>query len=283
MTDRIPVIVDDRECRSGVVQALRASAGFDVAVRRLAVGDYLVDDRFLFERKTLPDLGLSIQSGRLFRQALRLAQVEHLRPVMVLEGTSAGLRDCGMRWEAIQGALVTIALFIGLPVLRTRSPQETARTLLYAARQGRAVARSALPRQGRRPKGKAALQRHVLQGLPGVGPERAARLLERFGSVRAVLTADKEALASVSGIGERTAGRIVWAVEDGGARYAPGVAIPHPDADFLFVGCRSGDQYMPSTASRLFSTAAISSLVSVVSGPSAMRRRSSARGLSAII
>src|SRR3990167_6477839 len=92
MAGRIPIIVDDRERRGGVVGALRASGNFAVAVRRLAVGDYLVDDRFLIERKTLPDLTLSIQSGRLFRQALRLAQVSHLRPALILEGTSADLR-----------------------------------------------------------------------------------------------------------------------------------------------------------------------------------------------
>ena len=226
MADRIPIIVDDRECRGGVVDALRASGDFNVTVRRLAVGDYLVDDRFLIERKTLPDLALSIQSGRLFRQALRLARAERLQPVMVLEGTSTSLRDCGMGWEAIQGALVTVSLFIGLPVLRTRAPAETARTLLYIARQGRAVAQGALPRRGRRPKGKTALQQHLLQGLPGVGPERAARLLARFGNVRAVLTADQETLTSVSGIGARTAKRIIWAVEEPGARYAADVAFP---------------------------------------------------------
>jgi ERCC4-type nuclease len=219
MSDRIPVIVDDRECRSGVVQALHVTGGFDVAVRRLAVGDYLVDNRFLFERKSLPDLVLSIQSGRLFKQALRLARVGHLRPVLVLEGTSGDLRGCGMGWGSIQGALVTISLFVGLAVLRTRSASETARTLLYTARQGRAVARGALPRSGRRPKGKMALQRHLLQGLPGVGPELANRLLNRFGSVRAVLMADEETLASVPGIGAGTAKRIVWAVEEAGARY----------------------------------------------------------------
>src|SRR3990172_9234708 len=237
MAGRIPIIVDDRERRGGVVGALRASENFDVAARRLAVGDYLVDDRFLIERKTLPDLTLSIQSGRLFRQALRLAQVSHLRPALILEGTSAdlrlkhaetGLRDGGMGWEAIQGALVTGSLFVGLPVLRTRSPAETARTLLYVARQGRAVAQGALPRRGRRPKGKAALQRHLLQGLPGVGPERAARLLAHFGNVRAVLTADQETLASVCGIGARTAKRIAWAVEEPGARYAADVASLPP-------------------------------------------------------
>lgn len=231
MADRIPIIVDDREGRSCVLEALQASGGFDITVQRMAVGDYLVDDRLLFERKTLPDLALSIQSGRLFRQALALASAaggSHLRPALILEGTSADLRDCGMAWAAIQGAVVTVSLFIGLPVLRARSPAETVRTLLYAARhlrQARAIAQGALPRHGRRPKGKAALQRHLLQGLPGIGPGRADRLLEHFGSVRAVVTADQDVRASVTGIGARTAGRIVWAVKDARARYTPGFAL----------------------------------------------------------
>ncbi|MBI2311037.1 MAG: hypothetical protein HYU77_00830 [Betaproteobacteria bacterium] len=60
--ETIPIIADDRECRGGVVEALRATGCFDVTLRWLAVGDYKVDGRFLFERKTLPDLVLSIQS-----------------------------------------------------------------------------------------------------------------------------------------------------------------------------------------------------------------------------
>lgn len=62
MADRMAVIVDDRERRSGVVQALHVSGDFDITIQRLAVGDYLVDGRFLFERKTLPDL--AVRSGR---------------------------------------------------------------------------------------------------------------------------------------------------------------------------------------------------------------------------
>lgn len=217
---RLPVIADDRECRGAVVEELRGSDCFDVAVQRLPAGDYRVDDRFLFERKTLPDLVLSIESGRLFSQALRLAEAETLRPALVLEGTFRDLRGCGMAWEAIQGALVTVSLFVGLPVLRTRSPQETVRTFLYAARQGRAASQGALPRRGHRPKGKAAFQRYLLQGLPGVGPQRAARLLERFGAVNAVFGADEQALASVDGIGKETARRIRWAVSEPLGRYA---------------------------------------------------------------
>jgi len=53
-----------------------------------------------------------------------------------------------------------------------------------------------------------------LQGLPGVGSERAARLLDEFGSVVAVVTASREELRSGDSIGERTADRIKWAVRE---------------------------------------------------------------------
>lgn len=225
MTPLIPLILDDRE-RSSPLPALLAQTGvFDIEVRRLAVGDYLVDGRLLFERKTLPDLVLSIKDGRLFNQALRLA-ASPLRAALVIEGTARDLAGSGMRWEAVQGALVTVALFIGLPLLRSRTPVETARTLEFAALQGRTVASGALARRGRRPRGKAAVQRYVLQGLPGIGPEKAARLIGRFGSVQAVIAADAAALEAVPGIGARTAKRVRWAVEEARADYAASISGP---------------------------------------------------------
>ena len=41
----------------------------------------------------------------------------------------------------------------------------------------------------------------LLQGLPGIGPERARRLLTHFGSVEKVVTADAKSLAEIDGIG----------------------------------------------------------------------------------
>ncbi len=210
----IPLVVDDRETRSALFACLRDAPAFAVTVERLPVGDYRVDGRFLFERKTLPDLAGSIQSSRLFRQALRLAAVSDLRPALVLEGTGRDLEGCGMRREAVQGALVTLSLFFGLPVLRSRSPQETLDLFRFTAQQGREFSTGALPRRGLRPKGKRRLQCHLLQGLPGVGPERAGRLLERFGTVAAVMGADERSLREVPGIGRNVARAIRWAVEE---------------------------------------------------------------------
>jgi ERCC4-type nuclease len=124
-----------------------------------------------------------------------------------------------MRRKAFQGALVTVSVFIGLPILRTRSAAESADTLLSIARQGRSVAAGALPRRGQRPKNKRALQLHLLQGLPGVGPKRAACLLERFGNVADMVGADVQELAEVAGIGGQTARRIKWAVEESASTY----------------------------------------------------------------
>lgn len=215
----IAITIDHRESRSPVMTALRESTEFTATFTHLTLGDYLIDNRFLVERKTLPDLIESIKSGRLFDQALRLAAVEQWRPALILEGTARDIEGSGMRWEAVQGALVTVSLFIGLPVLRTRSARETVNTFGFIARQGRTVASGALQRRGARPKGKRALQSHILQSLPRVGAERAARLLDRFGSVEAVIRACDAELKEVEGIGPRTARCIRWAVEENGSNY----------------------------------------------------------------
>ena len=205
--------VDDREVSSPVLAALRRHPEFRIQVERLTVGDYLIDDSLLFERKTLMDLAASIKDGRLFAQAERLASAGP-RGALILEGTAKDLTESRMRREAIQGALVTLTLFFGLPLLRARDPDESARLMLFAARQQRSFARGALPRHGKRPRGKARLQSHILQGLPRIGPERAKRLIEHFGSIEAVIAADARALTEVPGIGDAVAETIRWAVRE---------------------------------------------------------------------
>ncbi len=224
------VVVDDREAGSGTVEALKAMDGVDLTVERLPLGDYAWDGRLLFERKTLRDLAASLKDGRLLRQACRLASAP-MRGVLILEGTTRDLAGSGMRREAIQGALVSITVLLGIPLLRARDAGESARLMRYAARQLRALGdasrREALPRPlpARRPKGKRKTQLHILQGLPGIGPKRARRLLERFGSIEAALTASIEELASTSGIGPATAEAIRWAVGE----QPPGYTLPDDD------------------------------------------------------
>jgi len=230
LSQRFTVFIDDREAASPVAAALMRMPDIRVQVQRLAVGDYQVDDALLFERKTLPDLAGSIKDGRLFKQALRLANAQQ-RGALILEGRSNALAGSRMHRDAIQGALIALTVYLGLPLLRAVDGDETARLIRYTAIQGRAQAIGAVPRPGQRPRGKRRTQSHILQGLPGIGPERARRLLDRFGSVEAVIAASAEGLACVDGIGERTANAIRWAVEEPVARYSVQTCGVSPQMD----------------------------------------------------
>jgi ERCC4-type nuclease len=214
----VAIVADDRERTSGVVEHLRAIPGVSVGIERLAAGDYQVDRTLLFERKTLRDFSLSIVDGRLFKQMGALARTRS-KAVLILEGTGKDAESVGVRREAVQGALITISLLLGIPVLRSVSAEETARLIVYAARQLQAVGKSGFPRPGYRPGTKKGRQLFILQGLPGVGRERALRLLEKFGSVEAVIRAEREELLSVEGVGAKTADRIRLAVSEHQALY----------------------------------------------------------------
>ena len=214
-------MADDRERGAGVIEALAVRPDVEIAIERLVAGDYLADSRILFERKTVSDFAASLVDGRLFHQAVRLANAA-LPAALVLEGGMAEAAALGVRRESIQGALITLGVFLGIALLRSESPEETARLICYAARQGQALAAGGLPRHSHRPQGKRRLQLYILQGLPGVGPRRAAGLLERFGSVERACAAPASELTEVPGIGDRIARRIRWAVEERTAPYAQG-------------------------------------------------------------
>ena len=220
----IDIIVDHRELNAPVLPLLRDRAECRVQLAQLKAGDYAIGGSLLFERKTIQDLVVSIFDGRLFSQAQRLS-TSGARGVLIVEGPISGLSDQGMTWEAIQGALVTVAVFYGVPVLWSRDARDTVNTMLYAAQQARTRASGALRRPGYRPRGKRARQLFILQSLPMVGPERARRLLDRFGSIRAVMQAGIDELNAVEGIGKVVATAINLVVEEPRAEYRSGAPV----------------------------------------------------------
>lgn len=61
----------------------------------------------------------------------------------------------------------------------------------------------------------------VLDGVPGLGPARQAALLRHFGSVKRLRAASVEEIASVQGMGDRTAAAVVAALAAPGVAAAP--------------------------------------------------------------
>jgi DNA excision repair protein ERCC-4 len=200
----LDVAADDREAASGVVEQLRLDKTIRLTVRRLDLGDYLVGNRVLIERKTVADFSASIVDGRLFRQACRMASGA-CRPLVLIEGHVPLGGACGVGREAIQGAMIMLAVFLNIPCLRSFDAGESVALIRYAAAQLRRDIGVGIYRHGRRPGGLRKRRLFVLQGLPGIGPARAGRLLDAFGGIERVVSADAATLAQVPGIGRKTA------------------------------------------------------------------------------
>lgn len=197
--------IDPRERASRLYELAQASDAFEVRVRRLPVGDYLIAGAVLVERKTHADFAASLLDGRLFPQAAALARNPH-RPLILLEGP-APPRLPDVHPHALEGAMASLAVRWRLPVLHARDPEDSLRLLRFLASQAERAAATVLKRFGK-PKRLASRKLYVLQGLPGVGPALASRLLAHFGSIERVMAAAETALTETAGVGPTKAARI---------------------------------------------------------------------------
>jgi DNA excision repair protein ERCC-4 len=160
----VRIVADDRENAGGVMGELRGRDDVALEVRRLGVGDFLVEDNFAVERKTLRDFAASVIDARLFKQAGAMA-VRARRGIIVLEGTATTADRLGVPREALQGALITVSVFYGLAVLRASDQAETTRLLIYYWTTGAALCQ----------------RRSAAAGLSSKGQTRAGAL--RFAGV----------------------------------------------------------------------------------------------------
>jgi len=206
-TENVLILIDDRERPSGIAEELKKLSGVLVRIEHLAVGDYDIDGAVLIERKTATDFAQSLMDGRLFGQAKQMAN-SPLRTAYILEGSSADWLELGVSRESMQGALVTLMLIFDIPVFRSSDPAESARLIFYIGSQLARLRDPDVPYRLAKVKRKQSLQLRVLQGLPGVGPDRAKKLLERFKTVRACFGATIAELMDVEGIGPKTAAAI---------------------------------------------------------------------------
>lgn len=194
------VVVDKREGASSVVTKL-FDAGANLEHRTLDVGDYIVSDRVLIERKTLSDLEASLLDGRLWDQIK--AMQAYPKPVMILEGEGVPTRIAP---EAYWGTLATVAQDFGVSLLRTLSSAETAQAILsIAKREQNREGRSIAIRHAPAPKDPQEQPVYILAGFPGIEDKLARRLLQHFGTLRGVLSASLEDLQAVEGIGPEKA------------------------------------------------------------------------------
>lgn len=204
-TPVISLFYDDREHADSIIAKLSCHTDLQLIKKRLPLGDYQLK-QWLIERKTLPDLVLSLCDGRLFSQIARLAESD-FNVVLLIEGKSQDIEYYNIHREALIGALCAISLQFHIPVLRSQSQTETAKLLYFCAKQLNQN-ENQIKRGGRKPKRAKNRQLFILQGLPQIGPKLAKRLLCHFLTIEAVMTASEHELIQVEGMGKNKAKKI---------------------------------------------------------------------------
>ncbi|WP_302082148.1 DEAD/DEAH box helicase [Salinibaculum rarum] len=207
--DGVELVVDQRELDSTIARDLSKRDGIETRLETLEVGDYVLSDRVVVERKTVADFLDTLTGGdrSLFEQVGDDAR-HYARPVVVIEGEDLyGQRN--VHPKAIHGALASLAVDFGASILRTSGQSETADLLeVIAEREQEEDDREVSVHGEKQSKTLTEQQEYVVASIAEVGPVTARSLLEEFGSVEAVMTADEEALTEADGVGAVTAERI---------------------------------------------------------------------------
>ncbi len=214
----VDVVVDSREAskNSDIVEGLRRK-GLRIAIAALSAGDYylLASDpskAVLVERKTVIDFANSIRDGRVWDQVRRLkeaAEEDGVKPLILLEGW-LGLIEKRTKWNvaAVLRVIDEIVLDWGIPIVPSHSKEATIAWLAAKARSLGSTESKRVIRLRVEKKPLTLRERILYVAESIVGPTLARRLLNHFGTLRAVANASVAELMKVEGIGEKRAREI---------------------------------------------------------------------------
>jgi ERCC4-related helicase len=203
----LTIKVDHREYRSPVVHHL-ASKGMIVEPLQLDIGDYVLSTRIGVERKTVDDFLDSLIDGKLFRQLQHLRD-SYARPILVVEGEDLFTKR-NISHHSIYGSFISILVDFGIPIISTKSARDTADLLYIAAKREQRQEKKTVALRGEKPSpSQRQRQQYIIEGLPNVSSVLAQRLLDHFGSIRALMNATEKELMQVQGVGKAIAQGII--------------------------------------------------------------------------
>ncbi len=196
--EKIPVkiIADYREKSSDVVRYLIDHA--NVQLQQLEIGDYLISEDVVIERKEANDLIESMIDGRLFEQLKKLKVYK--KPILIIEGQHSRK----ISENAYYGLISSIILDFGIPIIFTKSQEETAKIILNLARREQIDLKKEVRHiHVKKSIPLSELQLRVLESLPHIGPKMAKKILERFKTIKRFVNASELELFLTEGFGEK--------------------------------------------------------------------------------
>ena len=176
------VYVDTRESRS--IIACLEKLGADVQIEQLEVGDFVLSEDVVVERKTIDDYVRSMMDNRLFSQIIAMKE-KYPKPLLIVQGRRKKGASIGL--AAFYSSLASALTDFYIPVYTSENDEETAAILYCIAKREQEEGKKAVRvREGRKPPTIPEIQKYVVAGVHGIDAVLADRLLKRFKNVQGV-------------------------------------------------------------------------------------------------
>lgn len=206
LQEEVVLEIDDRE-DDRLVTLLTGVPNLHIMTTRLEMADFVARHAGMtlaIERKTSEDLSSSLDDNRLTEQVRRMSEAQ-IPCCFVIEGGMMGTRSQPLpRLASLQTRL---NFGMDMRVLETVDLQHSAYVIVTAIRDFFFGSGTRFDLRPVKQPGISGVERalHMLQTIPGISPTRAAALVERFGSIAGISRATIKEIATIEGIGKKTA------------------------------------------------------------------------------
>lgn len=211
------IIIDSREMNSSIGRKLHKTDSINVEMEQLDVGDYIVGPDCAVERKSITDFIDTLTGGdrSLFEQ-LKDLSMSYEKPILLLEGDKSELYS-GRRVHknAVNGAIMSLQLDFGITVMYTDSESDTVNWLQLIANREQDDSDSQVQAHGNKSTNTVSdQQEYIVSSFEGIGTKTAQNLLNHFGTIEKIMTAEADKLQQVDKVGPKTAEYIRDIVEE---------------------------------------------------------------------
>lgn len=208
-----PIIleIDDRE-DDRLVTMLTDVPNLSIIRTHLEMADFIARPQFAIdgsktlaiERKTSSDLSASLDDNRLAEQVHRMSSSQ-MACCFIIEGGVTGVRTQPLpRLASLQTRL---NFGVNMRVLETIDMAHTAYLIVTIIRDHFFGTGTAFDLRPNKIPALGPIERaqYMLQTIPGISPVRSAALLTKFGTIAGVASASAKEIATIDGIGKKTA------------------------------------------------------------------------------
>lgn len=209
-SDVVNIIADSRETNSSVVRTLDTDEDVVVDVEaNMEVGDYVVGNDCVVERKDVEDFHDTITGERSLFEQIKNMSDAYRNPVLLIEGDHAELYTQNIHPNAVRGVLATVVSDFNTTIVESMDEDDTASILKHLAKREQDESQSTVNPHGNKETGSVkSQQEYIVSSIEGIGPKTAESLLGEFGDVISVFEAEQESLKQVEGIGDEVADKI---------------------------------------------------------------------------